>query len=35
MNEEDRIKLGENGKKYVIDNFTYDKLAQKYERLFE
>jgi len=35
MNKDERKKLGENGKKYVLENFTYEKLAQKYERLFQ
>jgi len=29
-----QLQLGENGKKYVLENFTYEKLAQKYEALF-
>jgi len=35
MSEEKRKKLGENGKKYVLEYFTYDKLAQKYINIFE
>ncbi|WP_457563604.1 glycosyltransferase family 4 protein [Caminibacter pacificus] len=35
MSEDDRKKLGANGKRYVLENFTYEKLAQKYERLFQ
>lgn len=34
MTEIERKQLGENGKKYVLENFTYDKLAKKYEVLF-
>ena len=34
LSEEERKRIGENGKKYVLDNFTYEKLAQKYESLF-
>ena len=34
MDEKTRKKLGENGKKYVLENFTYEKLAKKYEELF-
>jgi glycosyltransferase involved in cell wall biosynthesis len=30
MSEEQRGKLGKNGKVYVLQNFTYDKLAEKY-----
>jgi glycosyltransferase involved in cell wall biosynthesis len=29
MNEYERKQLGYNGKKYVLDNFTYNKLADK------
>ena len=35
MPKEERRRLGENGKKYVLKNFTYEKLSQNYERLFE
>ena len=35
MPKEKRIKLGENGNKYVVEYFTYDKLAKKYEELFK
>jgi len=31
---EKRVKLGENGKKFVLENFTYEKLAQKYKEIF-
>ena len=31
---EKRVKLGENGKKFVLENFTYEKLAKKYEEVF-
>ena len=34
MPKEKRIKLGENGKSYVLEYFTYEKLAKKYEELF-
>jgi glycosyltransferase involved in cell wall biosynthesis len=34
MLPEEREKLGENGKKYVIENHSYEKLAKKYEELF-
>jgi glycosyltransferase involved in cell wall biosynthesis len=34
MPKEERIKLGENGKKFVLENFTYEKLAKKYKELF-
>ncbi len=34
MSEQNRKKLGQNGKKYVLEYFTYDKLAKKYEKLF-
>ena len=34
MNRDERKKLGENGKKYVLEHFTYEKLAEKYEKLF-
>jgi len=30
-----REKLGTNGKKYILEHFTYDKLAQKYQDLME
>ena len=28
-----QLQLGENGKNYVLKNFTYDKLAQSYKKL--
>jgi glycosyltransferase involved in cell wall biosynthesis len=34
MSKDERNKLGENGKKFVLENFTYEKLAKKYEELF-
>jgi hypothetical protein len=34
MTEEERYKMGDNGKKYVLKNFTYKKLAQDYMELF-
>lgn len=30
MSLENRLKLGKNGKQFVLENFTYDKLAEKY-----
>lgn len=30
MSSENRLKLGNNGKQFVLENFTYDKLAEKY-----
>ncbi len=35
MSKEDRELLGTNGKKYVLEHFTYEKLAFKYKELFE
>ena len=35
MNKEDRNILGQNGKSYVLEYFTYEKLAKKYKELFE
>ena len=35
MPKEKRKILGENGKKYVLEHFTYEKLAKKYEELFD
>ncbi|MEA2018940.1 MAG: glycosyltransferase family 4 protein [Campylobacterota bacterium] len=34
MKQIERDTLGVNGKKYVLDHFTYDKLAKEYEELF-
>ncbi len=34
MSEQERILLGENGKKYVEENHSYQKLAQQYDTLF-
>jgi hypothetical protein len=34
MNKEERNILGQNGKKYVLEHFTYDKLANRYKELF-
>jgi len=34
MSDVERRKMGENGRKYVLENFTYEKLAEKYEELF-
>ncbi|WP_422089409.1 glycosyltransferase family 4 protein [Tenacibaculum ovolyticum] len=33
MNQKDRSVLGANGKEYVINNFSYSKLAEKYIRI--
>lgn len=33
MQQSDRNKLGANGKEYVINNFSYSKLAEKYIRI--
>jgi len=30
MNPEEKEKLGENGKEYVLNNFTYSNLSNKY-----
>ncbi|SMO55333.1 Glycosyltransferase involved in cell wall bisynthesis [Balnearium lithotrophicum] len=35
MNPEERKRLGENGRKYVIENHSYTKLARKYANLLE
>ena len=35
MTEQKRKELGENGHSYILEHFTYDKLAQKYEDLME
>jgi hypothetical protein len=34
MPQENRIKLGENGRNFVLNNFTYKKLAEQYKILF-
>ena len=34
MSPEERKRLGENGRKYVLENHTYEKLAKKYISLF-
>ncbi len=34
MSPEQRKLLGENGKRYVLEHFTYQKLAEKYMRIF-
>jgi len=31
--QNERVELGNNAKKYVLENFTYDKLAKKYEKI--
>jgi glycosyltransferase involved in cell wall biosynthesis len=33
MSEEVRIKMGKNGKEYVLEYFTYEKLAKKFEEI--
>lgn len=33
MSQEERAKIGQNGKEYVLEHFTYEKLAKKYEEL--
>jgi glycosyltransferase involved in cell wall biosynthesis len=35
MDEEERIILGASGKEYVLNNFTYEKLAKQYLSLFK
>ncbi len=35
MSPEERKRLGENGRKYVLENHTYEKLANRYLKLFE
>ncbi len=35
MTEQERKELGKNGHSYILEHFTYDKLAQKYEDLME
>lgn len=34
LNEKEREKMGENGKKYLLKYFTYDKLSQQYQKLW-
>jgi len=34
MSAREQFQIGENGKRYVLANFTYDKLAQCYKKLF-
>jgi len=34
LKQEEREKLGQNGKRYVLEHFTYEKLAKKYIKLF-
>ncbi|MCK5809369.1 glycosyltransferase family 4 protein, partial [bacterium] len=34
MTVEERSRLGSNGQKYVLEHFTYEKLAQKYLEIF-
>jgi glycosyltransferase involved in cell wall biosynthesis len=33
MSASEQIQLGKNGRRYVLENFTYDKLAQSYKQL--
>jgi len=33
--QEERDKLGKNGKKYVLEHFTYEKLAKQYAKSLE
>ncbi len=33
LSDKKRQEMGQNGKKYVLENFTYEKLAEKFERL--
>lgn len=33
MKKEERVRLGENGKKYVLENFTFSKIATKFANL--
>jgi glycosyltransferase involved in cell wall biosynthesis len=33
LSVKERDKLGDNGKKYVLEHFTYEKLAEKYQKL--
>lgn len=35
MEKSERDKLGQNGKKYVLEHFTYKKLAEKFNKLLE
>ncbi|MBD3842095.1 MAG: glycosyltransferase family 4 protein [Campylobacterales bacterium] len=35
MNKEERVKMGENGKEYVLEHFTYEKLAKKFEKIIK
>ena len=35
MNQDERDKLGKNAKMFILEHFTYDKLAKKYEKLME
>lgn len=35
MDEHERKEMGERGKKYVLEHFTYEKLASKYQQLIE
>jgi len=34
MSDDERAKMGQNGKEYVMEHFRYDKLAKAYEKLF-
>ena len=35
MSEKERNELGLNGKKHVLEDFTYEKLAKKYHKLLQ
>jgi hypothetical protein len=35
MPKDQRLAMGLNGKKYILENFTYEILANKYYKLFE
>ena len=35
LTQEERDKLGQNGKKYVLEHFTYEKLARRYAKSLE
>jgi glycosyltransferase involved in cell wall biosynthesis len=35
MKKEERIEMGERGKEYVLEHFTYSQLANKYIKLLE
>lgn len=35
MNKEERVKMGQNGKEYVLEHFTYKELAKKFNTMME